>query len=371
MVPIIKTMFTSDFIYYMFNLGFVIIFVTLGLFAFYMHIPRTDEYKSYRRSRYILGLAFVIMALYCLYRLIAPQGQDDYEQFWALIFVSLIFSWLNYTSLLFLINAEHKIKRFFIIDGIMPIVLIAAFGIVGSLYTSLQPVMRNLLGVIFMLKCVWMFYIADREWRKVNKELMEVYDQNPDIEWIRRMVWLTFVISVNTVIVWYYPNAHIFFDIFAPLAYFYMTLKLLNYYPKKIDAIRSEGALLSVDKTPVQEPISRNIAALEPKIQSWVESKKFCRSNLTIKEVALEIGTNHSYLSNYLNNHLNTSFQVWLNTLRIEESKAILASESISIEDVGARVGIPLSYNYSRWFKIVTGETPFRFRKNLSKKDKS
>ena len=75
------------------------------------------------------------------------------------------------------------------------------------------------------------------------------------------------------------------------------------------------------------------------------------------------MGTNHNYLSQYLNNSLDTTFQMWLNTLRIEESKRILASENISIEEVGVKVGIPESYNFSRWFKLVTGTTPFKYRK--------
>ena len=83
----------------------------------------------------------------------------------------------------------------------------------------------------------------------------------------------------------------------------------------------------------------------------------------SIKEVASQIGTNHNYLSQYLNNSLGTTFQLWLNTLRIEENKTILTSEDISIEEVGIRVGIPESYNFSRWFKVVTGTTPFRYRR--------
>lgn len=55
---------------------------------------------------------------------------------------------------------------------------------------------------------------------------------------------------------------------------------------------------------------------------------------------------------------------VLLNTLRIEESKNLLTSgEKISIEEVGIRVGIPQSYNFSRWFKAITEMTPYQYRK--------
>ena len=82
-----------------------------------------------------------------------------------------------------------------------------------------------------------------------------------------------------------------------------------------------------------------------------------------MKDVAAEIGTNQNYLSTYINTFLEVSFQVWLNTLRIEESKNILITEKISIEEVGIKVGIPQSYNFSRWFRIVTSTTPYQYRK--------
>lgn len=53
--------------------------------------------------------------------------------------------------------------------------------------------------------------------------------------------------------------------------------------------------------------------------------------------MATQIGTNHNYLSKYLNECLGITFQMWLNTLRIEESKQILSTENISIEEVASR----------------------------------
>ena len=79
--------------------------------------------------------------------------------------------------------------------------------------------------------------------------------------------------------------------------------------------------------------------------------------------MAEQIGTNQKYFSLYLNDTLEVTFQSWLNTLRIEESKLILANENISVEEVSIKVGIPQSYNFSRWFKVVTGTTPFKYRK--------
>ena len=108
---------------------------------------------------------------------------------------------------------------------------------------------------------------------------------------------------------------------------------------------------------------------LEPVINKWIESKGFVKPNLTIKDVAQEIGTNQNYLSKYINSIEGITFTVWLNRLRIEESKVLLLSpEKYSIEEIGKSVGITELYNFSRWFKVVTEMTPQQYRKANSVK---
>lgn len=352
--------------YYMFNLGFAIIFAVLSVLTFFMYMSRNEEFKNYRKSRFVLGSGFAFMTFYCVFRLCVPQQIDNYQHFWVLVLVSLIFSWLNYTAFLFLINSEHKVRRHFLIDGISPSILILTLGIIGEFMPSIQGRISIALGIIFLLKCIWMFVVTEKEWQRVNNDLMEVYDEGPEILWMRRLVWLTFILSCGTLFSWYVPVTHVIYDIMAPISYFYMVIKLVNFYPQKIEAMR--GSIATTNNISNKEiSLLKNLSFLEPKIKVWVDNDKYCRANITIKDVAIEIGTNHYYLSKYLNSYLNISFQVWLNTLRVEKSKTLLFSEDISIEEVAVKVGIPRSYNYSRWFKIVTGETPFQYRRNRAK----
>ena len=103
---------------------------------------------------------------------------------------------------------------------------------------------------------------------------------------------------------------------------------------------------------------------LDPTVEKWIEGKGFLKPDITIKDVALEMGTNQNYLSRYINSVLGVTFSVWLNTLRIEESKVLLTGkEKMSVEEIGQKVGIREIYNYSRWFKTITGMTPQQYRK--------
>jgi AraC-like DNA-binding protein len=143
--------------------------------------------------------------------------------------------------------------------------------------------------------------------------------------------------------------------------------------PTKIENIRAKNLYLEA-KEEEHRKEEEDAKALElqekigTRVDTWVVEKKYCRPELTIKDVALEMGTNHNYLSAYLNKSLNVNFQTWLNTLRIEESKTYLTSgEKMSIEEIGIRVGIPQSYNFSRWFRIVVGKTPLQYKKEHTK----
>lgn len=354
-------------LYHLFNFGFALIFTILGILIYTVHMPRESEYNGYRKSRYTLGVGFVVMSLYCIFRLLIKQDMHSFFDFWILIEISLLFSWLNYTAFLYLIKTEHRIRHHFIVDGLMPLGLMTLLGIGGLIYPEAQEWISTLFGVIFIGKCAWMFYTCEREWHKVKNDLENNYDNSPNIVWMRRLVWLTLLLSVCTLMSWYIPALQMFYATSGPIVHTYMVLMMVNYDPRKICEMRDDNA--PAEPTAAKPaPVSSNIVLqLEPKIQQWINDKRFCEANLTIKDVATEIGTNHSYLSRYLNNHLNVSFQVWLNTLRIEESKHLLATENISIEEVGARVGIPLSYNYSRWFKTIVGETPLKYRQHLNK----
>ena len=348
--------------------AYTVLFLVLGMFSFFTNMKLEDKkWEGYHKSRKILGSAFFLMTAYCILRSFHPQYLDNYGDFWLLTVVSLLFSWLNYTSFLYLINAEYQLRRRFLIDGSVPLLLMFIGGLLGMFWPSLQETMRVLLGLFFITKSVRMFYVCDKEWRKMNAEQEENYDEAPDIKWMRVLVWLTFILGLCTLIALYVPAVHSIYCFIAPLVFVFMVFKLINYLPVKIVGMRGALADNVAEDTSAQPKATSKATDLETKIapyvEKWVEKKLYCNPNLSIKEVATQMGTNHNYLSQYLNNTLQVTFQLWLNALRIEEAKSILLSEPLSVEEVGIRVGIPESYNFSRWFKNITGTTPLKYRK--------
>jgi YesN/AraC family two-component response regulator len=113
------------------------------------------------------------------------------------------------------------------------------------------------------------------------------------------------------------------------------------------------------------ERLEKRYGKVASLMEKWVETEKYTTPGINIKDVATQMGTNSNYLSTYINNVLGTSFALWLNTLRVEKSKEYLASQGrISMEECGIKVGYESLYNYSRWFKTVTGMSPSQWKRS-------
>lgn len=346
---------------------FGLIFAILGFFLIFLHIPKDEKFRYYRQARKILGTAFIIMTLYCILKSIIPVKGYEYTHRCLLILFSLIFSWLNYYTFLTLIYAKRSIRKRFFLDGIIPVSLMVVFAFLGFRHAHFQHVNAIIFSIIFGLKTVWMAYTCFKEYRKVVKDLENNYDQAPDIKWMYILIWMTLILSISTLVSFHLHVIHFIYDPAAIVIFIFMTVKMLNYVPKKISGIRAN----TTAEASAEEPKEKKVKTIDlktklgPVVDKWIEEKGFIQPDITIKDAAMAMGTNQNYLSRYINSVLGVTFSVWLNTLRIEESKSLLTGPGkISVEEAGQRVGIMEIYNFSRWFKTVTGMTPQQYRKS-------
>ncbi len=352
-------------IYTFFEFGYVLIFGILGTLTLLTKVPEHKGLKSYRKACTALGCGLLILSIYCLARLVFPQTHEEYESFWLLVTFTLIHSWLLYSALLFLMETPRYRIKHFLVDGIVPTSLMLISGITGGFFPDIQHILMVVFGVIFGIKCAWMFQTCIKEYRQCQRDIDNFYDQKIGIRWIGQLIWISLFMSAATILSFYIQEIHLIYYLLIPIIYVYIVMKIINFMPMKIDRVRHSNTEMEEKPSEVKgEKVKDLVDKIGPLVDRWIEDKGFCKAELTIKDAAAEIGTNQNYLSQYLNRYKGLTFQVWLNTLRIEESKIILISgEKLSIEEVGVKVGIPQAYNFSRWFKIVTDTTPYQFRK--------
>ena len=231
-----------DFLYILINFGYIIVFSILATTLFFISLPeKIKGMESYIKARRILGSAMTIMTLFCIVRIIIPQNSMIYRDFWIQVIFTLLFSWLSYVSFLYLIDTPRYLKKNFLIDGTIPIVLIMIAGPVGMIYPKTQKAMSILFGGIYTLKCIRMFYICVKEYKTCKRELDNYYGEYSDIEWMHILLFLSLILSVSTVAAFYIEEIQLIYYITIPITYSYMVLKVINFAPKKIDTIRNRN----------------------------------------------------------------------------------------------------------------------------------
>ena len=104
--------------------------------------------------------------------------------------------------------------------------------------------------------------------------------------------------------------------------------------------------------------------------ECMTRSKLYLNPKLTLQDMSVEIGTNRTYLSEYLNNHLNKTFYEFVNEYRVREACRILDSmtdeDRKSMNEVAELSGFNSVSTFNRSFAKVMGVTPTRYsaRKN-------
>ncbi|MDF2717669.1 MAG: AraC family transcriptional regulator, partial [Paenibacillus sp.] len=78
-----------------------------------------------------------------------------------------------------------------------------------------------------------------------------------------------------------------------------------------------------------------------------------------------------NYLSAYIKEKTGTNFSDHLNNVRIRQAKEMLYGTSLTIQDIGERIGYRNVTSFIRMFKKITGLTPGDYRKRSALESKA
>lgn len=90
-------------------------------------------------------------------------------------------------------------------------------------------------------------------------------------------------------------------------------------------------------------------------------SKNFAAA-ITLDEVAKQVHLNPAYFSTTFKQSTGSSFKEYLNMVRIEESKRLLANTDYAVIDIAIATGFENQSYFSKVFKKYTGLTPKQYR---------
>ena len=176
-----------------------------------------------------------------------------------------------------------------------------------------------------------------------------------DVTWLKPV----FLFAIVGQLAWLFTSlyASVVVDIVYYVSVIVLWLVVLQYSWnfRPITVVNTEGAAsLSKSTSPIAQ------GSLERVVE---EQQLYLRPDLTLQELAQSLGTNRTYVSNYISQVMGQTFYDYINQLRIERSSLPLINEhpEYTFEFVARQSGFISMSTFRRAFKKITGQTPSQY----------
>lgn len=242
--------------------------------------------------------------------------------------------------------------------------------------------------IIFMLRFV---YINQRRYQHLIENNLS-FDENINIRWINVMKYAFFWDCITFFLT-------VFFDTAAMNAIYYISIAfswwILHYFTcrqKKIpldeenildEENLGESPFLEEDSGNNPDAHTERMNEIGERIERIMERNNlYLQPNLTLPDLASAIGSNKTYVYQYLKQMRNTSFSDYINSLRLERKAIPLMKESVenaigkgihelTVNEIAFQSGFQSLSTFRRAFQKFMGCNATSYLKDLRKQVKS
>ena len=197
---------------------------------------------------------------------------------------------------------------------------------------------------------------AYRVWCEENYSTMD----NIDAQWIVRYLVMLLVLGLSLLYMCVTDNpARAFTQQWLLLLLFgYSTVQIL-FRPDPWKQLRSTAVEEEKEEEKEKEPDPAN-AANRALLEDWLEKEKpFLNPDFQLMDLRQVLPLNRTYLSQFINTEYGCSFYQWVNGLRINEAKRLMAEQpDLKVQDIAERCGFSSRQAFHRAFSRETGQTP-------------
>ena len=203
--------------------------------------------------------------------------------------------------------------------------------------------------------------------RRYNRMLVDNFSniEHIHVGWLKSVS----VMFIACLIVWI---VSCFYSSWVVDSIYQLTLMLmwivLLYYADKQQPIKDTHVLYSEAEAASNEP-QGNFSANRLK-ELMNEERVWLNAHLSLSDLASLIGTNRTYLSNYLNQTLNTTFYDYINHYRLEAALKMMeeTNSNATITEIAEACGFNSLSTFRRVFMRAKGCTFAEYRQRITQK---
>lgn len=271
----------------------------------------------------------------------------------------------------------HFRKRF--IRGLVGIPFFALPMLLANIYgdEQLAQTMKFVTVAMLLMAFSYQSITLGKLYREAIKRGENYYsdDIEVDINWIIKSVIAIYSLEVICIMSIFYPAMGYAVEMHLTI---YRAVTIIYVFSQFIRFMENFETMMSVCENPQIEEVNPNKdesyyhtlseeqqSQIEKRLTKWVEQKAYIKSGVTIDNVAIEVATNRTYLSIYINTTFGCSFKVWITRLRVQLSKELLLGDDTTV-DIARTVGFASPQSFMHSFKRSEGVTPTQWRNNNS-----
>ena len=367
------------------SLYFYSLFLSLPLMLFFgvhMLVARTPEkgiFRNFILSRRLMGIAILIHAANYMVHLFGEMRQKDVN---ATILMNLstyfLCYWLFSSAMMLLLDSSYVTRKRFL----QHIAMWLAFSILSS-FTLLLPSSENYqtwcIGILAVVLVAYGLLLSIRLIKSYYRAIQLFDNTHSDdigsyVRWLSIFTYWAIGYGVSCGLLTFLPNEYVFIWILSSIPfYIYLYCCYQNYllFYETVENAFSEDLkpdeIISTcndsgDITPsYHEEISE-------RIKDWIDQQGYCIPGITINDLAKQIKTNRTYLSEYIKSTYGKTYRDWVADLRIEYAKRLMHNQpELKNLEISESSGFLSISHFIRTFNDKEGCSPGRWRsKNLS-----
>jgi AraC-like DNA-binding protein len=356
----------------------------MGTLFMVFPLPKNLDLKNYQISLRFLASAYFLLAILNTILLFDDfvYNKPEYFNFTWLLLSSLQALLFTYT-LIILFDTQFAIRKH-IKRNLLPILIFFSAYIVSVLFSgdcvmseigNFEQCIRNpafiirlMFFIFYLFQLIFYTYIFLKEEALYVKKINEYFSDTTKLrlKWIRYAFFSALLIGLSALFYQVFPSKtyNILFTFSLIVFYFVFSIKYINY--NKLFAIIQPVVSDAEIKQNLKIEYNRSKSLWKGYKSTIISEKIYLREGITLDETAQLLKIGRTTLSGLINSEENVNFNTWINQLRIEEAKILFSENPVfPIIKVAEMTGFSEHSNFSRQFKLITGESPSVWRKKM------
>jgi len=362
------------------NIALIMVCAVMATVFLTLPLPPNKGLKKYKVSLRFLAVAYICIALLKILFMSFHVTIVNLISMDRLTISSIRLSLFS-IALIVLLNPQF-ITRIYLFKQLSPVILLNLlyWSIVSQLgdldIINLVHLKEQALDPGIFIRELFLIYFIFQLWYLTNLFItqLKLYENQVDnyyaesyhlqMPWVKYSYLVILLLGISSLMSFFFLSELwiLLFSICYVIYYLVFAIYYIQ-YPKTFVFI--EPVIIPLKDIPeTNGKINKKLVWIELK-KTIVEEKYYLKPGVNIQDMSHYLKVGRTTLSLYINNEEGKNFNMWINSLRIEEAKKLLIEyPKHNLIEISEMVGYSESSNFSRQFKIITNESPSYWRQN-------